>query len=322
MPPTASPTQFNRETLANLNIIGDVSLADLNVADTILAGSMFMMLHAQESSNGIVHTYSKEIEAPVVGFRNPNQSNRGTAGVDTQATVNLKVLEATVEADKALAYGFPKRKGGPSAYMAKKAARKLAAAFHTAERQLIYGTGHDADGFVGLAEVPGLAALGQEKVIDAGGTGNDLESVYVMRTGEDDVSTIYNGKDAFDFGQMYETRLNEVDGAGAVLGTYAGLVSTILSWIGLQVGSLHSIVRVANIDTSGTDVEGFIQDAIALFPGDRMATDIFASRRVRRAVQRGRQSTATENQRVGLVTSIDGLPVSTSEGLLPEVAIA
>ena len=315
-------TTANRETLANLNIIGDVSLADLNVADTILAGSMFMMLHAQSSSNGILHEYEKEVDAPVVGFRNPNESNRGTPGVDELVNVRLKVLEATVEADKALAKGYPARKGGSSAYMAKKGARKLAAAFHSAERQLIYGTGNDADGFVGLAEAPILAALGQEKVVDAGGTGNDLESVYVLRSDEDNVSTIYNGDSGFDFGDMYETRLNEVDAAGAVLGTYAGLVTTILSWIGLQIGSKHSVVRVANIDPAGNDVEGFIQDAIALFPGDRMATDIFASRRIRRAVQRGRQNTATENDRVGLVTAIDGLPVYTSEGLLPEVAIA
>jgi hypothetical protein len=316
-----TPTQFNRETLANLNIIGDVSLADLNVADTILAGSMWGVLFAQESSNGTKHTYEKETDAPTVGFRDANSPNVGTAGVDVQVDITLKILEATVEADKALALGYPRRKGGREGYMAKKGARKLAAAFHTSERQLIYGTGNDADGFVGLTEATGLNSLAGEKVIDAGGTGNDVESIWVLRSGEDDVSTIYNGESAFNFGDIYEQQLTKYDGAGAVQGTYAGLVTSIISWLGLQIGSKHSLVRVANVDVTANDVEDYVQDALALFPGDRMATDIFGSRRARRAIQRGRQKTSTQLERAALVTSIDGVPVHTSEGLLPETAL-
>ena len=313
----------NLQTLANLAIIGDISLADLNVSDVILAGTMWDVLHAQASSNGQIHQYEKETTAPVVGFRPANAPKVGTPGVDELVTIGLKILEATVEADKALAKGYPKKKGGVEGYFAKKGARYLAAAFHTAERQIIYGTGNDADGFVGLAENAGLNGLADAKVVNGTGTGSDLDSAWIIRTGEDDVSAVYNGDEPFDFCDIYEQQIVTYDGAGAVTGSFAGLVSSIVSWLGLQIGSAQSVVRVCNLaatDATGL-IEDKIQDGLSLFPSDRMATHIFASRRIKRAVQRGRQKTSTEAKRVGMATDVDGIPLMTSEGLIAETAL-
>ena len=161
-----------------------------------------------------------------------------------------------------------------------------------------------------------------EKVIDAGGTGTDLESVWIIRTGEDDVSAIYNGETGMMFGDIYEQLLYQYDAGGAVLGSFAGLVTTLTTWLGLQIGSAHSVLRVANIDYNNHEtVEDFIQDGLAEFPSDRMATHIFGSRRIRRAIQKGRQKTSDGIDRVSMVNSIDGTPVLTSEGLLPETAL-
>ena len=117
----------------------------------------------RESSNATIHEYYKETQAPVVGFREANTAGTNTPGQEERVTVNLKILEAKVEADKAVAKAYPRRKGGVPAYMAKKSSRYLAAGFHAAERQFIYGTASDSDGFVGFAENDGLNSISDGK---------------------------------------------------------------------------------------------------------------------------------------------------------------
>lgn len=309
-----------RTTLAELLKFNDVSLADLNVSDLVLGGTMWAELFAQPSSNGTVHKYFKEITAPVIGFRLPNESKTHQPGTKEQVIVDLKILEATAEEDKAIAEANIK---GADYHMAMRAMENLRVAFHNTDRQFIYGTAADAKGFTGLAEASGLDALADEKVVDGGGSGSDVESIWIMRTAENGVSSIFNGdNDGLQIGDIYEQQLNEYNGSGLAIGTFSGLVAPILSWLGMQIGSKHDVVRIANVDTTSNDVEDLIQDGLSLFPSGKGANKIFCSRRARRAVTRGRQKTATENKRVPTATEVDEVPLYISEGLVPETAIA
>lgn len=320
--PTNTQFSTNWETLGNLEIINGASLADLEISDAVLDGTIWARLYAQESSNGTKHEYEKEVDTPVVGFRDVNTGKKGTAGVDELVTVGLKGLEVTVEADKLLAQGYRRRQGGIEAYFARKSKRKLRAAFHHTGTQTIYGTGSDTDGFVGLAENALLNTITSEKVIDAGGTGSDLESVYIIRTAEDGLSALYSGEDGLlsGFGDIQDQQLYRI--VGGELESFAGLVATLCSWLGLQVGSKHDVVRVCNIDFNDhASIEDAIQDGLSLFPGGFTPNDIWASRRIKRAIQKGRQKTSTEARRVGMATDVDGVPLSTVEALIPETQL-
>lgn len=307
-----------RTTLAELLKFNDRSLAELDVSDIIFAGSMLSVLHAQPSSNGTVHKYYKQVTAPVIGFRKANAPKTSQPGVKEQVSIDLEFLEATVEEDVKIARGYIH---GEEAFMAKRGLENLTEAFHHAEVQFIYGTGNDADGFVGMAEATGYTALADEKVIGGGGTGTDVESIWIVRTGEDDLSAVSNGEESLEIGEIYRQQLNAYDVSDNVIGTFSGLVAEIHSHFGLQLGSIHSLVRIANVDTTSNTVEDLVQDGLELFPSTKQPTHIFLSRRARRAISRGRQKTATENRRVPRAMDVDEIPLVISEALGPETAI-
>ena len=305
-------------TLAQLLLINDRSLADFEVSDVVLAGTMFDLLHGQESSNGTVHVYSREDAAPVVGFRDPNTSANNSPGTYSNVTVNLKVLDATASEDKAIADVW---KHGHDAFMAKRGLRNLQVGFHTAEKQYIYGTNNDSDGFVGLVEADGLNQLSDEKVIDAGGSGNDVEDIWIIRTGEEDVSAICNGDCPLDIGEIVVQQLNEYSGGNAI-GQYTGYVAPIMSWLGLQIGSKHSVVRIANVDVTSNSIEDAVSDGIALFPSGREATHIFCSRRARNGIKKYRTATTTSGKKAQVPTDVDEVPLHISEAIVGGAALA
>lgn len=305
-------------TLAQLLLINDRSLADFEVSDAILAGTMFQMLHSQESSNGTVHKYPRETVTPVVGFRDPNTSANNTPGTYVNETLDLKVLDATASEDMAVADAW---KHGHEAFMAKRGLRNLQVGFHTAEKQYIYGTNNDADGFTGLVEADGLNELSDEKVVDAGGAGNDVEDIWIIRTGEEDVSTIVNGENPLSIGEIVIQQLNEYSGGNAI-GQYTGYVAPIMTWLGLQIGSKHSVVRVANVDVTSNSIEDAVSDGIALFPSGMEPDFIFCSRRARNGIKKNRTATTTSGRKAEVPVDIDDIPLHISEAIVGGAALA
>jgi len=312
-----------RSTLADLLVYNDRSLADLEVSDVILAGSMFAKLHAQPSSNGKSHTYAKTVEAPVIGFRAANAPIANVRAKKERVTVQLEILEPTTSEDKAIA---DINLNGPEYHMSMLARENLASAFHTVERQFIYGTGNDALGFTGMAEAAGYTNSDDEQVVDGGSSAARLQSVWVVRTGENDLSAIYNGANngnSIEFGDIIEQLIPTYDAAGAHNGDQMGYVAPCVTWLGLQLGSKLSLVRVCNLDPTDKtgDNERKIRTAISKFPSGKVPTDIFMSREMRLSITEGRQTRATENLQVPLATTIDMVPVCISEGLIDETAL-
>jgi hypothetical protein len=312
-----------RSTLADVLVYNDRSLADLEVSDVILAGSMFAKLHAQPSSNGKSHTYAKTIAAPVIGFRAANGPIANERGQKQRVTVDLEILEPTTSEDKALA---DININGAAYHMSMLVRENLASAFHTVERQFIYGTGNDALGFTGMAEAAGYTNSDDDQVVNGGSAAARLQSVWVVRTGENDLSAIYNGANggnSIEFGTVFEQLITTYDGNGDPNGEQMGYVAPCVTWLGMQLGSKHSLVRVCNLDPTDTtgENERKIRKAISKFPSGKVPTDIFMSREMRLSITEGRQTRATENQQVPLATTIDLVPVAISEGLIDETAL-
>jgi len=304
-------------TLAQQIIFNDVSLADLMVSDFIYAGTMFNVLHAEESSNGDKHEYWKELTAPTVGFRDPGKSANNSPGTKEQVLTQLKVLDATAHEDKAIADNY---KHGPDDFMAMRGLENFQAGVHLADRQFIYGTNVDGDGFVGLVENDGLNALADDKVVDAQGSGNDVEDIWIIRTGQNAMAAIYNGDTPLTIEDRVTQQLNEYDSSGNAIGQFTGYVTPIMSWLGLQFGSIHDVVRIANVDVTANDVEDYVQDGIALFPSTHQPTHVFTSRRGRRAIQRSRTS-ISDAARQPIPTDVDGVSLEISEAIVGAAAL-
>ena len=202
-------------------------------------------------------------------------------------------------------------------FMQKRAFWNLAAALDTAERQFFDGTANDADGFVGLKEDANFDALADPRVID-GGAGADVSDIWVIRTSEDDLSLIGNGDDPLDFGdgEIHITTLTDVNNK-----PYTGYTAPLMSWLGLQVGSLNSIVRVANVDVDGTNIEEKTQEAISMFPGRSPATHVIMSRAARFGIQKTRTSFNGAGTPALIPANVDGVPIVISEAITTGAAL-
>lgn len=127
----------------------------------------------------------------------------------------------------------------------------------------------DPDGMHGLA--PRLDTVDGEFVINAGGSGSDVTSIYVVTPGENEVYLTYPknmpnlGIEHKDLG---EVTLEEYDSSGAATGRlYQGYRDFFQVKCGLVVRDPKCIGRVANIETSG-DSNTFDEDHLIKLLGN------------------------------------------------------
>lgn len=304
-------------TLDDLVKLNDQNLADFEVSDLLMACPLLAVLHAQPSSNGTNHSYLKESGAPVVGFRSLSHGRFNSADADTNVEIALKILDASFSEDKA---GADIYKKGAQAYLARRSKRHLRSAFKGAEKQILYGTGSDADGFVGLAQASTVDALADtDHVVNAGGsTANGATSVWLINSGEDAVSVITGNDGQIQIGDI--TVIKNVDADGK---SYPAYYVPILGWIGLQVGSAWDIVRIVNLTTQdgcGLD-DDLLSQAMEKFPTDKKPTHIAMSRQSRGQLQRSRTATTATGATAPIPTEYEGIPIVCTDQIVNTEAL-
>ena len=295
-------------SLADLVLINDKNLADVNVSDLFDDAPLLRALFAEKSSNGTDHKYLKETGAPVVGFRAANDGRDLDSSVDTLVTINLKILDATFAFDKAIADAYHK---GPEALIAREAIRHLKAAMFAAEQQIINGVGADSAGFVGLHDAATLDALADAMVTNAGGdTANTASSVYLIRTGLDDLTVVSTAEI-----EIGETVVQQIDGSSS--GTLPGYYTPIVTHLGLAIGSAFSVGRIANCTEDAND--GLTDDKIyanlELFPAGRQPNLIAMGRRSLRQLRDSRTATNSTGAPAPRPTEVDGIPIVVTDGI-------
>lgn len=113
-------------------------------------------------------------------------------------------------------------------------------------------------------------------VIDAGGTGNNLTSIYLIKWGQKGVKYIYP-RGASGMAITRDDRgiqdVQKFDASGNPAGRYQAYVNYFSAEYGIAVGDERSLIRIANIDPasnsfSGTDLAKIIMKASnKLMPG-------------------------------------------------------
>ncbi len=119
----------------------------------------------------------------------------------------------------------------------------------TFAQQLIYGdTGVNPDGVLGLTpRYNSLSAVSGTNIIDAGGTGSDNTSVWLVVAGENTVCGIYpKGSQA----GLHQQDLGEIDAFDDENNRFRAYAELWKWKFGLHVKDWRYAVRIANIDTS------------------------------------------------------------------------
>ncbi len=276
----------NPAPLSELLKINDQNVADIDgISDLLQDAPLLQTLVAEFASNGTQHKYLKETSAPVVGFRSINDGRDHGHSNDTKVSVDLALLDCSYHVDSAFAdeYRF-----GKEAWIARESQRALQAGFFKAEQQLIYGTGASAAGFTGLADASTIDALSDEMVVDGGGA-TALSSVYLVRSVSalTDVTLITGNDGNISVGASYEQMM-----AGSSTGMFNAYVTPVQAYLGLQIGSIYSVGRIANLDASANGLtDDKISDALSNFPAARPATHLVMNRRSLQQLQASRTAT-------------------------------
>lgn len=239
---------------------------------------------------------------------------------------SLGMLETYAEIDKALA----DLNGNSAAWRLSEERAFIEGLNQTQAQTIFYGDSSlDPEKFMGLApRYSSLSAENALNIIDAGGTGSDNASIWLVIWGQNTCHSIYpKGSPAgLQVRDLGEDTLTDAGG-----GKYQGL-RTHYKWDnGLTLRDWRYVVRVANIDmsdltknaASGADLIDLMTQAIELIPNVGMGRPAFYCNRKIRSFLRRQISNKTVNSSLTMeevagkkVVSFDGIPVRRSDALL------
>ena len=258
---------------------------DVLVSD-VLDDAPFLSVLAARTVLGNTFKYSKITANPSVGFRAVNDGVENAKGTYTSVTLDLKVLDASFAVDVAAAQSDER---GLEHIMAVEALAHLRQAMAEVEQQIFYGTGNDAGGFAGFAGQSNLNQLSDAQVVSAGGTtASTGSSVYLVRTGDADCQVLWGQNGMIDIGER-----QIVERAGSTTGRFPAYYHPIVGWCGMKVGSIYSVIRIANLtaDSGKGLTDALISQALEKFPASRQPNYIVMNRRSLGQLQRSRTAT-------------------------------
>lgn len=284
-------------------------------------------------ANGITgHRTSVRTGLPAPTWRKLYGGVQPTKSNSAQITDSMGMLEAYAEVDKALA----DLNGNTAAFRLSEARAHIEGMSQEMADTLFYGNeGSEPEAFTGLAPRYNLLSAGNgENIIDAGGTGTDNSSIWLVVWGANTVHGIVpKGSNAglqhTDKGQV---TIENIDGAGGRMEAYRDH----FRWdMGLVVRDWRYAVRIANIDKSlltfnaatGANLTDLMVQALEMVPNLNAGRPVFYVPRNIRAFLRRQMTNKTLNATITVenmagkhVTMFDGVPVRRVDRLAPDEA--
>lgn len=243
-----------------------------------------------------------------------------------QVKDSMGMLETYAEVDKALA----DLNGNSASWRLSEDRAFIEGMNQNMARTLFYGDSSlDPERFMGLSpRFNSLSAENSQNIVNAGGTGSDNASVWLVVWGPNTLHTIYpKGSSA----GLQQRDLGEDTLTDANSGRYQGY-RTHYKWdIGLTLRDWRYVVRVANIDVSdltktgstGADLIDLMTQALELIPNPGMGRAAFyMPRKIRSFLRRQitnkvAASTLTMDEVSGKkVVAFDGIPCRRTDALL------
>jgi len=302
------------KSLSDLVLVNDSNLSDVeDISDLVQDAPFLAALAAGTASNGTTHKYIKEITAPTVGFRAVNVGRAHSKSGDQFVTADLKILDASFTVDKNLADEY---KRGAESFLSMEASRHLRQAFFIAEQQLFYGTGGgDAGGFVGLADA--LDEASDANVTALSGTATAPTSVWFVRSmgDERDAMLILGNEGNLKIDPSFVQRVEDESTANTY---YPAYVTPISGWMGLQLGSIWSLHRLANVETATTGdklTDDRIYSALKRFPANRKPNMIVMNQDALEDLRTSRTATNATGAPAPIPEFVAGVPIVVSDAI-------
>lgn len=262
---------------------------------------------------------------PTVTWRKLNYGVKASKSRTAQVTDAAGMLEAYAEVDKALA----DLNGNTNEFRLSEDRAFIESMNQNYVSTLFYGdTDQDPEKFMGLA--PRYNDLGAESganIIDAGGTGSDLTSVWLVVWSPNTIFNFYpkGSKAGLQHEDLGRETLFDADG-----GKYEGYRSHYKWDCGLTVRDWRYAVRIANINpatltkdaATGSDLVDLMTDALERVENLTNGRAVFYCNRTVRSFLR-RQIKNSNNVQVGMsevagkkVMDFDGVPVRRTDAIL------
>jgi len=209
---------------------------------------ILMDIPFKEANEMTSHVTTVRTGLPSVYWRNINQGVQPSKSTTAQVKEGIGMLEAWSECDIKLA----QLSGNEKAYRLSEAQAFLEAMNQEAAQTIFYGNAATAtEEFNGLAiRYSSLSANNAQNIIDAGGTGSDNSSVYLVCWGENTVHGVYpKGSKA---GISHEDLgAQTIENAGGVTGARMRVYQDKFNWdLGIALKDWRYVVRICNIDIS------------------------------------------------------------------------
>jgi hypothetical protein len=181
---------------------------------------------------------------PTGYYRKMNQGTPPEKATETQVIENAAMLEGRSHVDVKLA----NLQADVGAYRLQKARAHLEGMSQTAATTLFYGSASSPEEYVGLANrYNDLSAANGDNIIDAGGTGSDNMSAWLIGWGPETIHGIYPKGSMVGLSHE-DLGIDDVDDAnGNPFRAYKDLFGLDQ---GLVVADWRYCVRIANIDNS------------------------------------------------------------------------
>tara|TARA_R100000353_G_scaffold150138_2_gene108557 strand:- start:3709 stop:4638 length:930 start_codon:yes stop_codon:yes gene_type:complete len=252
----------------------------------VLDSAPFLAALPAKTATSDLFKYTNKTANPSVGFRATNAGIEGTRGTYEQIVVTLKYLDASFWVDVAVA--DTDQRGADHAILVE-AVGHLRQAMREVEEQILRGTNNIGAGFDGFEDLANLNALADTMVIDGGGSGSDVSSVYLLHAGEQGVEIVWGRGGEFTVGPRQI--VDRPDGTNQQ--SFKAYSHMIGGYCGLKRGHDLSVCRIANLEDASSNslTDDLIAQAMALFPVDQKPNMIVAGRAQQHRLQQSRTAT-------------------------------
>lgn len=231
---------------------------------------------------GTNYTTVKRTGFPSVSFRSANQGVTPSKSSFAQDLVQCYVLSSRVEVDQAV---LDAQKSEAEAIEMLESSGVMKQVMITLASQIWYGTSADAKGFSGIKAA---TAFGGATTYNSGGSNATAQSsLYGVKFGAQNVTLIAGNGQAMALGEFRNETIYDSNSA-----PLPGRVADLCGWVGLQIGNVNCVGRIANIgddgETGDTLSDAKIAAFLRLFPIGFEPDVLFTNRRSRGQLQASR----------------------------------
>lgn len=294
----------------------------LSQSNSMLDDAMFKEGNLPTGHRAILRT-----SLPTVAWRLLNQGSAPSKSTTAQVDFQAGILEAWSEVDVDLA----ELNGNVKAFRLSEAQAFMEAMSQEVQQTMIYGTAANPEEFVGLASYyDSLTDNSGENIVDAGGTGSDNSSIYLVGWGDRATYGIFPrgskaGLSREDLGIV------TVETTAGVAGNRMRAYQEHYKWkVGLAVEDWRQSARIANIDISSLIADGagstvklieyMIEATHCIHKPDMLKQAFYANRTVVKMLDIQAQNKTNVNLTVDnfggkRVVSFRGIPIRTVDAL-------